>query len=268
MAGYQQCVKFLLGLSGLLLFGCASATTGLSSFSKDEATEIVDLNLADAWQLTKVATPCERCTLETEVIHSSRTTKLQVRGVLKHHESILLNYVDATHTELQVFVWSDSEYGPPNAKAVLEKFRIAREQWAKGELVPPADLPVTAAAVAEYPPPSAHAAPSSGYVPLVDAAMVKDQEKFRLDLAQCGDLASANTPRDQALSSGVGGAAAGAAFGALMGLAIGLKPGHLAPAGALGGGVGGLGAGAVNQEATFQQIYKNCMIGRGWQVLR
>lgn len=112
------------------------------------------------------------------------------------------------------------------------------------------------------------ATPPSSYVPLVDAAMVKDPDKFRLDLAQCRDLATANTARDQALSSGIGGAAAGAAFGALMGLAVGLKPGQLAPAGALGGGVGGLATGAVNQEATYQQIYKNCMIGRGWQVLR
>lgn len=117
-------------------------------------------------------------------------------------------------------------------------------------------------------PPSAHGAPPSGYVPLVDAAMVKDPDKFRLDLAQCRDLASANTARDQAMTSGVGGAAAGAALGALVGLAVGAKPDHVAPFGALSGGVGGLGAGAVNQEATYQQIYKNCMIGRGWPVLR
>lgn len=117
-------------------------------------------------------------------------------------------------------------------------------------------------------PPSAHGAPPSGYVPLVDAAMVKDPDKFRLDLAQCRDLATANTARDQAVASGVGGAAAGAGLGALMGLALGIKPGRLAPVGALSGGTTGLATGAVNQEATYQQIYKNCMIGRGWQVLR
>jgi uncharacterized protein YcfJ len=105
-------------------------------------------------------------------------------------------------------------------------------------------------------------------VPLVDPALITDRERFDRDLAQCRDLAVANTARDQALTTGVEGAAAGAAFGALLGLAVGVKPGRVAPAGALGGGIGGLGAGAVNQEATYQQIYRNCMIGRGWQVLR
>lgn len=260
MVGYQRYVKFLLGLSGLFLFGCA--TIGPSSYSKDEATEIVDLNLADAWQLAKVATACERCNVTNEVIHSSRTTKLLVRGVLKHHESMLLNYVDATHTELQVFVWSDSEYGPPNAKAVLEKFRIAREQWAKGELVPPADLPLTATAVTEYP------SPTTGYVPLIDPASITDLSVYQRDIAECGQLARANTVRDQAIDAGVGSAMAGAGFGALLSHILGGSAGRGAATGALTWGTVGVGAGAVAQETTYQTIYRNCMTGRGWHVLR
>ncbi|MDE2059325.1 MAG: hypothetical protein KGL31_11125 [candidate division NC10 bacterium] len=128
-------------------------------------------------------------------------------------------------------------------------------------------IPISQTAVDTLPRPASMPAPSH-YTPLVDPALITDQERFERDLAQCRDLAVTNTASNQALTTGVEGAAAGAAFGALMGLAVGLKPGQLAPAGALGGGIGGLGAGAVNQEATFQQIYKNCMIGRGWQVLR
>jgi len=105
------------------------------------------------------------------------------------------------------------------------------------------------------------------YHPVIDPAMIRDQAKYERDLEECGALASEQSRSERVGAGAVGGGLFGAIFGSLLGW-IGGRPGTGAAVGAVVGTAGGAasGAGAVSQD--YEIIYRNCMIARGWPVLR
>jgi uncharacterized protein YcfJ len=109
---------------------------------------------------------------------------------------------------------------------------------------------------------------------VVDMSQVQDYTKYQTDLQQCEGLAVQNQPsapqRDSVAGTAVKGAAVGAAAGAVSG-------GSGSKAAKKGAGAGViLAAGrnsrerrnaSANATAQKDQIVKNCMIGRGYNVL-
>jgi len=96
----------------------------------------------------------------------------------------------------------------------------------------------------------------SSYRPLVD----RPGDNYEQDLAQC-----------QQYAQGEANAAAGAAVGVVLGVALGLFFGYktgfqrdFATAGALGGALGGAQGADQNQI----DVIRNCLRGRGHNVLR
>ncbi len=111
---------------------------------------------------------------------------------------------------------------------------------------------------------------SSSYVfadPVVDPASIKNQDKYYRDNAECKALAKENkggvgsVAKDTAIGAGVG-----AGTGALLG-AIGGNVGKGLGIGAVVGGVAGGGMSVYKNQKSYDQIYKNCMRGRGYRVL-
>ena len=111
---------------------------------------------------------------------------------------------------------------------------------------------------------------SSSYVfadPVVDPASIKNQDKYYRDNAECKALAKDNkggvgsVAKDTAIGAGVG-----AGTGALLG-AIGGNVGKGLGIGAVVGGVAGGGMSVYKNQKSYDQIYKNCMRGRGYRVL-
>ena len=111
---------------------------------------------------------------------------------------------------------------------------------------------------------------SSSYVfadPVVDPASIKNQDKYYRDNAKCKALAKDNkggvgsVAKDTAIGAGVG-----AGTGALLG-AIGGSIGKGLGIGAVVGGVAGGGMSIYKNHKNYDQIYKNCMRGRGYRVL-
>lgn len=99
----------------------------------------------------------------------------------------------------------------------------------------------------------------SSYVPLVD----RPGPNFYQDLEDCQAYArNEATAAQQAAAGAVAGALIGAVLSAVI-LDRSADRATLA-AGALGGALGGAGRATENQES----IIKNCMIGRGYSVLR
>jgi len=105
------------------------------------------------------------------------------------------------------------------------------------------------------------------YRPVIDPAMIRDPARYERDLAECGALASQQSRSERVGSGAVGGGLWGAIVGTLLGW-IGGRPGTGAAAGAVVGAAAGAagGAGAASQD--YETIYRNCMISRGWPVLR
>jgi uncharacterized protein YcfJ len=109
---------------------------------------------------------------------------------------------------------------------------------------------------------------------VVDMSQVQDYTKYQTDLQQCEGLAVQNQPsapqRDSVAGTAVKGAAVGAAAGAVSG-------GSGSKAAKKGAGAGViLAAGrnsrerrnaSANATAQKDQIVKNCMLGRGYNVL-
>jgi uncharacterized protein YcfJ len=105
------------------------------------------------------------------------------------------------------------------------------------------------------------------YRPVIDPAMIRDPARYERDLAECGALASEQSRSERVGTEAVRGGFFGAIFGSLLGW-IGGRPGTGAAAGAVVGAAAGAagGTGAASQD--YETIYRNCMIGRGWPVLR
>lgn len=105
------------------------------------------------------------------------------------------------------------------------------------------------------------------YRPIVDMRGI-DRNQYEIDLAECQMYAKQISPG----TSAAVGAGAGAAIGAVVGLVVGsilnVKPGELAGLGAALGGMQGATKGGAGAGQAQMDIIKNCMSGRGYNVLR
>jgi len=106
------------------------------------------------------------------------------------------------------------------------------------------------------------------YRPVIDPAMIRDPAKYERDLAECEAVASQQSRSERVAAGAVGGTIWGALFGALFGWIVGGHAGTGAAAGGLVGGASGAAGGAEAAARDYETIYRNCMIGRGWPVLR
>jgi hypothetical protein len=109
---------------------------------------------------------------------------------------------------------------------------------------------------------------ATSYRPVVDPATIVDRNRYERDLSECGAIADQNAKGHGAATGAVGGGLFGAGLGALLSWIFGGSAGTGAAAGAVVGGVGGAASGAGAAAADYETIYRNCMIGRGWRVLR
>ena len=107
----------------------------------------------------------------------------------------------------------------------------------------------------------------ASYAPVVDPQSVKNEDRYYRDQAECKAIASQNTStaKNVAKDTVIGGAV-GAGTGALLGVITGSVTTGLA-AGALIGGVAGGAKGAYDSDKNYETIYRNCMRGRGYNVL-
>ena len=116
------------------------------------------------------------------------------------------------------------------------------------------------------------AAPANNVV--VDMSQVQDYNQYQVDLQQCEGLAVQNQPDAPQRESVAGTAVKGAAVGATAGAVSGRSGSKAAKKGA---GVGVIAAASrnsrnrraasANASAQTDQIVKNCMRGRGYNVL-
>jgi len=103
--------------------------------------------------------------------------------------------------------------------------------------------------------------------PVIDPASIKNEDKYYRDNAECKAIAKSgkggagNVAKDTVIGAGVG-----AGTGALLGV-IGGKAGKKAGIGAVVGGVAGGGMSVYKNNKKYDEIYKNCMRGRGYKVL-
>ena len=119
------------------------------------------------------------------------------------------------------------------------------------------------------------AAAGSAYANVVvDMSQVQDYTKYQTDLQQCEGLAVQNQPSAPQRDSVAGTAVKGAAVGAAAGAVSGGSGSKVAKKGAGAGVI--LAAGrnsrerrnaSANATAQKDQIVKNCMLGRGYNVL-
>ena len=109
---------------------------------------------------------------------------------------------------------------------------------------------------------------------VVDMSQVQDYTQYQTDLQQCEGLAVQNQPDAPQRESVAGTAVKGAAVGATAGAVSGRSGSKAAKKGA---GVGVIAAASrnsrnrraasANASAQTDQIVKNCMRGRGYNVL-
>ncbi len=105
------------------------------------------------------------------------------------------------------------------------------------------------------------------YTPVVDPGSVHNSDRYYRDQAECRAIAKQGAPgwKDTAKDTVVGGAV-GTGTGALIGAIAGDAVKGLAY-GAVIGGVAGGAKGVYDSEKGYEQIYRNCMRGRGYNVL-
>lgn len=105
------------------------------------------------------------------------------------------------------------------------------------------------------------------YTPVVDPASVRNDDKYYRDQAECRAIAQQGAPnwKNTAKDTVVGGAV-GTGAGALIGTIAGDTVSGLAY-GAVIGGLAGGAKGVYDSEKGYEQIYRNCMRGRGYNVL-
>lgn len=110
-------------------------------------------------------------------------------------------------------------------------------------------------------------AQTSGYRPVIDPYADPRPAFLQQDVAQCEQIAKENASvgKDTLIQGGTGaliGGATGAAMGAIFG-----NPAVGAAAGGAIGGIGGAAKGGFQADETYKRIFRNCMRGRGHQVL-
>ena len=106
---------------------------------------------------------------------------------------------------------------------------------------------------------------AGSYRPIVDTKGA-DMSNYEQDLTECRGYASQVSPVGTAAGRAMLGAAAGGALGAVGGAFTG-HPGFNAARGAALGGTGGLFAGGYKGAQDQTHVVRNCMRGRGYQVL-
>jgi hypothetical protein len=105
------------------------------------------------------------------------------------------------------------------------------------------------------------------YTPVIDPGSVQSGDRYYRDQAECRAIAKQGAPgwKDTAKDTAIGGGV-GAGTGALIGAIAGDAVKGLA-FGAVIGGVAGGAKGIYDSEKGYEQIYRNCMTGRGYNVL-
>lgn len=105
------------------------------------------------------------------------------------------------------------------------------------------------------------------YNPVVDPRSVGNEDRYYRDQAECKAIAQQGAPNanNTAKNTLIGGAV-GTGAGALIGTIAGNTVSGLAY-GAVIGGLAGASKGVSESEQGYEQIYRNCMIGRGYNVL-
>ena len=105
----------------------------------------------------------------------------------------------------------------------------------------------------------------SNYRPMVDMAG-QSQARYNSDVYSCQQYAQQVSP----VSSGAIGMGVGAGFGAALGAIVGAFLGCAGEGAAMGAAVGGFSGGVRGTSdglAAQVNIIRNCMAGRGWNVL-
>lgn len=103
------------------------------------------------------------------------------------------------------------------------------------------------------------------YSPVVDPQSISNDAKYERDVVECRDLASSNTVNSMTKHGLIGGAI-GTGTGALLGLIAGNTVRGLATGAVIGGVAGGL-KGGYKSDQQHKTIFRNYMIGRGYNVL-
>ena len=107
----------------------------------------------------------------------------------------------------------------------------------------------------------------ASYSPVVDPQYVRNDDAYYRDRAQCRALADANTSTAKSVAKDtVIGGAVGTGTGALIGAIAGSATKGLAY-GAVIGGLAGATKGVYESNKNYETIYRNCMRGRGYNVL-
>lgn len=108
------------------------------------------------------------------------------------------------------------------------------------------------------------------YTPVIDPRSVDTDEKegkYYRDQAECRNIAKQSNPQAQGVAKDTAiGAGVGAGTGALIGVITG-DAGKGALLGTVIGGVAGGARGVQQTEQGYERVYRNCMTGRGWNVL-
>lgn len=105
--------------------------------------------------------------------------------------------------------------------------------------------------------------------PTVDAQASRSPETISKDTYECQQIAltaSGNTGQEVAKGA-VAGGAIGAASGAAIGAATGGNVGKGAAVGATIAGIGGMFKQGMENESQYRSAYRNCMLGRGHNVV-
>ncbi len=106
----------------------------------------------------------------------------------------------------------------------------------------------------------------ASYRPIVDMKGV-DAASYERDLAECQKYAEQINPAGEAVAGAIVAALLGAALGAVTGSFYG-DAGFGAAYGSAVGGTAGAAAGGASGAAGQVEVIKNCLRGRGYNVLR
>lgn len=105
--------------------------------------------------------------------------------------------------------------------------------------------------------------------PAVDAQASRNPQSISQDTYECQQIAlqASGDTRQEVAKGAVAGGAIGAASGAAVGAATGGNVGTGAAVGAAIAGIGGMLKQGTENEALYRQAYRNCMLGRGHNVV-
>ena len=100
--------------------------------------------------------------------------------------------------------------------------------------------------------------------PLVDTGQISD--RYYRDREECRQFADQGAAQYSTGSGALGGALLGAALGAALG-GVGGVAGRGAMYGSILGTASGAGSSTMSATSAYKEVYRNCLRGRGYQVL-